>query len=164
MKREIMLSLTLLFIFSSVYSASATGSGELTQILNEPWVKVNNDANITAVFQNIGDTPVVAKFVTDIYFKDKLTATVTSDQKNMSAGEKLNLTISFAPKKVGVYLINGHVEYDNKSTDIKESSFNAVDESVIIPLAAEMMLAVLVLIPLLILYQIAKRRFAVTGL
>jgi hypothetical protein len=161
MKKIIVLMLLLIILESAYAIEQRTGQCKLIDIKNELWIKKGEYVNITAIFENMGETSVTAKFWVNIYKNNSLIGNSMSEAYVINAKTISNLSTIYEPKNSGQYIIKGYVIYDNKTTEVKESTLYVVDPNIIIPLSIDIVIMVLSLLPLFILVQMINSKFRI---
>jgi hypothetical protein len=111
--------------------------GDLTQLsLNKIWVQPQETVKIDAQFQNTGQVFIdSAKLKTEVYqvdptYNTKALVTVTEGEPlSVAVGATVDLSAYFTPQKAGRYSIEGTVIYSGKSTEVKSSVLNVLEEA-----------------------------------
>lgn len=109
---------------SVIERGGVSDKGELIRIENEPWAKVGSIIPIDAVFKNLGNRVVSAKFKGTITSGDEIFKIINTDSLDVAPGETVNLRTYFNPVQAGQYLINGRVLYNKKLTFERGSVLN----------------------------------------
>ena len=96
--------------------------GEL-QSLSVPGVNDGEIVRIDAVFGNIGERPVNAVLVSEIYRGKSLIKVLESDPVSVDFDESNHIISYFTPPRTGTYTVKGYVNYADKKTDTLEEKF-----------------------------------------
>jgi len=113
------------FITMSVIErGGVSDKGELIEIKNSPWVKVNDIVPIDAVFQNLGSRVVSAKFKGTISSGEEIFKIIDTDPQDVLPGEVIRLRTYFNPVQEGQYMVTGRVLYNKKLTFERSSVIN----------------------------------------
>jgi hypothetical protein len=118
--------------FSVVEKGAIADKGILKQITNKVWAYVGETIQINAVFQNIGERKVFARFKGVIKLDDKIVKVIETEELDVLAGETTTFDIYFTPEKPGRYTLTGRVIYNKKLTFEKGSIIN-VNPAPVIP-------------------------------
>ena len=129
----------------------------LTDIQNNDQVHINNAMKIKALISNKGSDASV-KFKGKIYLNNEFISDFQSSEITSISNKDSEIIIDFKPVKLGLYKIQGHIEYGSKSSMDIESAFEAVPESQTlkeIPLSGNPILAmVLALVAIFVMVRI----------
>ncbi len=113
-----------LLTFSIVEKGAIIDKGVLNQITNSVWAFVNEPIEIKADFRNTGERAVFARFKGTVKLDDKIVKILETEEIEVPAGEKADLTAFFIPEQPGRYVISGKVIYNKKFTFEKGSILN----------------------------------------
>ncbi|MBR9676009.1 hypothetical protein GOV05_03305 [Candidatus Woesearchaeota archaeon] len=111
--------------FTVVEPGGISDEGELLMIKNPVWAVTEQTVQIVAVFKNLGERTVRAKFTGVI--KDALgeiIKVIDTDSINVKAGETQEFPTFFKPENTGQYFISGKINYNDKLTFEKASVLN----------------------------------------
>ncbi len=89
---------------SVIERGGVSDKGELIEIKNNPWVKVNDIVPIDAVFKNFGSRVVSAKFKGTITSGDEIFKIIDTDSLDIAPGETINLRTYFNPVQEGPFI------------------------------------------------------------
>jgi len=101
-----------------------TRQGNLTSTTCEGEPAVGAVTKILATFVNTGGIDTMAKFTGEVYVDGNLVGTVESNELLVPIGASETLTSYLTVDSPGNYVIKGHVEYEGRTTDTKELSFD----------------------------------------
>ncbi|MEK6915735.1 MAG: hypothetical protein AABW89_04315 [Nanoarchaeota archaeon] len=90
--------------------------GLLKDIIAPPIVLVEDTTTIEAIFENIGEKMVEARFKGHILFNDKIIQLLESEPLEVPISSSANFTFFFTPEREGRYVVVGRVLYDSKRT------------------------------------------------
>ena len=102
--------------FDIVEPGTLGSDGILKTIITKVWAEQNEIVPIIAVFQNVGETPVRAKFKGTVQESGRILDTLESEEVLANVGQEVNLTTFFTPKQPGKYIAKGRVYYGSKQT------------------------------------------------
>lgn len=103
---------------------SLTRQGNLTSTTCEGEPAVGAVTKILATFVNTGGIDTMAKFTGEVYVDGNLVGTVESNELLVPIGASETLTSYLTVESPGSYVVKGHVEYEGRTTDTEELSFN----------------------------------------
>jgi hypothetical protein len=101
-----------------------TRQGNLTSTTCEGEPAVGAVTKILATFVNTGGIETMAKFTGEVYVDGNLVGTVESNELLVPIGASETLTAYLTVESPGNYAVKGHVEYEGRTTDTKELSFD----------------------------------------
>ncbi len=101
-----------------------TRQGNLTSTKCEGELAVGAVTKILATFVNTGGVDTMAKFTGEVYVDGNLVGTVESNELLVPIGASETLTAYLTVESPGNYEVKGHVEYEGRTTDTKELSFD----------------------------------------
>ena len=109
--------------FKLLPAGTLSRQGELTSITSdgEPAVGM---VKILATFVNTGGIDTKARFAGEVYRDGNLIDTIESNELLVSIRESGTLTSYLKIESPGNYIIKGHVEYEGRTTDTEELSFD----------------------------------------
>jgi len=115
--------------FEVLEKGSLRIQGRLEQVsLNKIWVYAGEIVEITASFQNDGVLSTSAVFKGKATMDDEVVALIESDEVDVPAGERANLTAHFTPKRTGRYVISGKAYFTKKITSEKSTILNVIEK------------------------------------
>ncbi len=150
------------FITMSVIErGGVSDKGELIEIKNNPWVKVNDIVPIDAVFQNLGSRVVSAKFKGTISSGEEIFKIIDTDPQDVLPGEIVRLRTYFNPTQEGQYMVTGRVLYNKKLTFERSSVIN-VNPTGLPPGASKFpvspLLIILLIVIIVLIFLIMRKR------
>jgi hypothetical protein len=93
----------------------------LNAIQAPSFVSVSEEAEIIAMVDNTGDSPIDAKFIGVVTMDGNIVGNVESQIVSILPGMKGNLISYFTPKEEGIYVISGSIYYGiEKQNDCSE--------------------------------------------
>lgn len=98
--------------------------GVLLKVISPTWIKVDDTTYIEALFENIGEKSVNARFKGEITLNGKIVQILESESSSVDIGEQETFKFYFTPRKEGKYIVNGIVLYDGKRTFDKNTVIN----------------------------------------
>ncbi|MHC1575234.1 MAG: CARDB domain-containing protein [Candidatus Methanogasteraceae archaeon] len=101
-----------------------TRRGNLTGITCEGDPAVGAVTKILATFVNTGGIATMARFTGEVYVDGNLVDTIESNELLVPIGASETLTPYLKIASPGSYVVKGHVEYEGRTTDTKELSFD----------------------------------------
>jgi cytoskeletal protein CcmA (bactofilin family) len=101
-----------------------TRHGTFSDIICEGEPAVGSVTKILATFVNTGGIETMAKFTGELYVDGNLVGTVESNELLVPMGASKTLTSYLTIESPGNYVVKGHVEYEGRTTDTKELSFD----------------------------------------
>jgi hypothetical protein len=101
-----------------------TRQGNLTSTTWEGAPAVGAVTKILATFVNTGGIDTMAKFTGEVYVDGNLVGTIESNELLVPIGASETLTSYLTVESPGSYVIKGHVEYEGRTTDTEELSFD----------------------------------------
>jgi cytoskeletal protein CcmA (bactofilin family) len=101
-----------------------TRHGTFSDITCEGEPAVGAVTKIPVTFVNTGGIETMAKFTGEVYVDGNLVGTVESNELLVPMGGSKILTSYLTIESPGNYVIKGHVEYEGRTTDTKELSFD----------------------------------------
>ncbi len=145
-----------LLTFDIVEPGSLALDGIFKTILTKVWVDIGEITPVTAVFQNVGEAAVKAKFRGNVELNGRVVQLLETEEVVVDVGETTNLTTFFTPKGPGRYIIRGRIYYGNKQTFENTGIINVLGTVINWPLIIVYSLIVLLLI--FIIYKLSRRR------
>ena len=145
-----------LLTFDIVEPGTLALDGILKTIITKVWAEVGEITQIIAVFQNIGESPVKAKFKGNVQLDGRVIQILESEQVVVGIGEEANLTTFFTPGVPGRFIVKGRVFYGNKQTFDNTGIINVAGIRINYILIAIYGLVVALLV--FIIYRLYKRR------
>ncbi|HEX9664311.1 MAG TPA: hypothetical protein VGA49_00665 [Patescibacteria group bacterium] len=127
--------------------------GEFRELLFKRQVNVGEVQKFTGIFENLGATPVFAKLVLEISRGDQLVDVVEGDRIRVERGKTGNTVAYYTPSTAGVYSVRAHINYDNKTTDVKDAQMvvRGIVTSMIVTAIETQGLLILVILLLIII-------------
>jgi len=107
--------------------------GELQSLSVPDEVGKEEIVRIEAVFRNIGERPVNAVLVSEIYKGKSLIKVLESDPVSVDFDEADNIISYFTPPRSGTYTVKGYVNYADKKTETMDAEFAVMDEGFLNP-------------------------------
>ncbi len=109
--------------FKLLPAGTLSRQGNLTSITTESEPAVGL-VKILAVFTNTGEVDTGARFAGEVYRDGNLIDTIESNERLVPIRESSTLTSYLKIESPGKYAVKGHVEYEGRTTDTKELSFD----------------------------------------
>ena len=94
--------------------------------MNKVSYRPDEQAKVSAIFQNEGQVRLKAKFVLEITREGEIIDLLKSDEFDVGLGEEFVFSQFFKAGEVGTYLASGYIEYGNRNTPSKEFSFEVL--------------------------------------
>jgi hypothetical protein len=149
------------FITFNVYEKGAvTDKGSLEKVSTKVWANVGEIVEILATFKNLGTRTVDAKFTGTVSYDDEIISLLESETLRVNPGETIDLVTYFTPARVGRYVINGKVLYNNKLTFEKGAVINVTKTAAAEPVKWIPILIYILIFVIIIflLFKIRKER------
>ena len=109
--------------FKLLPAGTLSRQGNLTSIATESEPTIGM-VKILAVFTNTGEIDTKARFAGEVYRDGNLIDTIESNERLVPIRESGTLTSYLKIESPGNYIIKGHVEYEGRTTDTEELSFD----------------------------------------
>lgn len=153
--------------FDVVERGGVADQGVLERIDAQSWANTGDIIPITAVFRNVGERVVTAKFKGAILNEDgDIVKVIDTDLYSVPPGQVATIETFFNPQVGGQYIVRGHVLYNNKLSYEREFILNVngaplatgnatVASAVASPLAQTFIVAIALL---LVLIAVRKKK------
>lgn len=108
--------------FKLLPAGTLSRQGNLTSIATESEPAIGM-VKILAIFTNTGAIDTRARFAGEVYRDGNLIDTIESNERLVPIRESGTLTSYLKIESPGSYVVKGHVEYEGRTTDTEELSF-----------------------------------------
>jgi len=131
-------------------------NGTLDKMYLEMKPTIGRYIKVFAIFSNIGEIQIKAKFICEVYLNGELINVAESNEMLVEKYQSKKLFVYIKPEQNGTYTLKGYVTYSGKTTNIKEITFQIGNKNN--PTILVQILIPLVIVPITIIIFLIKKK------